>query len=98
MDAKELEEEIARMERELHGAPAPTNPPPVAAPSVMPPPPPPAAPAARPNDNFQFNPALSPDQTFADAFLSPEEIRQFQQNSHDYPTQRLPMNPGNGQG
>lgn len=96
MDAKELEEEIARMERELHNALPPVNPP-AAAPSVMPPPAAAPAPAARPSEPFQFNPPVNADPAFSDAFLSPEEIRQFQQNSHDYPTQRLPMNPGNGQ-
>jgi signal recognition particle receptor subunit beta len=100
MDAKELEEEIARMERELHATPPPTAAPAAAPTAPFAPHPPVAAPlpAARPAEPFQFNPPASADPAFSDAFLSPEEIRQFQQNSHDYPTQRLPMNPGNGQG
>jgi len=80
MDPKDLDAEIARMEREIMGQPS--------AP----------APAQKPagiQTNPNVNPNMDTDPAFSNAFLSPDEIRQFQQSPQDYPTQRLPMNPGN---
>jgi signal recognition particle receptor subunit beta len=78
MDPRDLDEEIARMERELQGH----QPPPAAAPIQT---------------NPNVNPNMDTDPAFTSAFLSPDEIRQFQKSPQDYPTQRLPMNPGGGQ-
>ena len=78
MDPKDLDAEIARMEREIMGQPS--------------------APAQKPagiQTNPNVNPNMDTDPAFSNAFLSPDEIRQFQQSPQDYPTQRLPMNPGN---
>jgi len=84
MDPRDLDEEIARMERELQQQ-AP----------IAPPSPPSAAAPIQTNPNV--NPNMDTDPAFTSAFLSPDEIRQFQQSTQDYPTQRLPMNPGGGQ-
>lgn len=84
MDPRDLDEEIARMERELQQQ-AP----------IVPPQAPPAAVPIQTNPNV--NPNMDTDPAFTSAFLSPDEIRQFQQSTQDYPTQRLPMNPGGGQ-
>ncbi len=81
MDPRDLDAEIARMERELMGQPQ-------TPPSQ---PTPPTAIQSNPN----VNPNMDTDPAFTSAFLSPDEIRQFQQSTQDYPTQRLPMNPGN---
>lgn len=83
MDPRDLDAEIARMERELLGQPQ--------APAAAAPVPPAAGIQTNPN----VNPNMDTDPAFTSAFLSPDEIRQFQQSTQDYPTQRLPMNPGN---
>ena len=62
---------------------------------IVPPQAPPAAVPIQTNPNV--NPNMDTDPAFTSAFLSPDEIRQFQQSTQDYPTQRLPMNPGGGQ-
>ena len=85
MDPRDLDAEIARMEKEILGQPQVATPPP-------------AAPIAHPagiQTNPNVNPNMDTDPAFSNAFLSLDEIRQFQQSPQDYPTQRLPMNPGN---
>ncbi|MEN9355630.1 MAG: hypothetical protein RL318_2955 [Fibrobacterota bacterium] len=88
MDPRDLDAEIARMEREILGQPQAAPPQPLPQPPV----------AAKPvgiQTNPNVNPNMDTDPAFSDAFLSLDEIRQFQQSPQDYPTQRLPMNPGN---
>jgi hypothetical protein len=87
MDPKDLDAEIARMEREIMGQP-------ITAPAPAPAPVPAPAPPIGIQTNPNVNPNMDTDPAFSNAFLSPEEIRKFQQSPQDYPTQRMPMNPG----